>query len=383
MKSRIFNPVGLISFQHSVIVLGSWLLVFFAGCGKDTKSVADNGIMTVDVAPVIEDSILIRKSFPGILSAASKAEVVARVSGTIKSQLFKPGDYVRAGQALFIIESTTYSDAVKAASAQLSNAASAHEYAVRRYRALKKAYESDATAEIDVIQAKSAMDQASAQIRSAQASLQDAKTKLGYCTVRAPFSGYITDATLKPGAYVGGENSPVTLATVYDNSSMEMTFNIPDGAYIQMFTGSDRPAMDYTTMPVSFSQPLAHDYSGSISYQAPDVNTSTGTLELKAKVQNPYNELKDGMYATIALPYRAEPHALLVKDAAVQTDQRGQYVYVVNADNKVVYTPLTVGELYHDSLRVVEKGLKTGDIYITKAVLKVRPGMKVNPRRVR
>ncbi|MGM9863559.1 MAG: efflux RND transporter periplasmic adaptor subunit [Lepagella sp.] len=354
------------------------ILLGCAACSHKDKT-EETEEMTVSVAPVMEDSIMIRKSYPGILAAVSKADVVARVNGTIKSQLFKPGDYVRAGQALFTIESTIYSDAVKSATAQLSNARSAYDYASRRYTALKRAYESDATAEIDVIQAKSTMDQAAAQIRSAAASLQDARTKLGYCTVRAPFAGYITDATLKPGSYVGGEMSPVTLATVYDNTSMEVTFSIPDGAYIEMFTGDSRPAMDYSSIPITFSQSLSHDYSGAISYMAPNVNNTTGTLELKAKVQNPYNELKDGMYATIALPFRNEPHAMLVKDAAVQTDQRGQYVYVVNSNDMVVYTPLSVGELYHDSLRVVEEGLKPGDRYITKALLKVKPGMKVKP----
>lgn len=281
---------------------------------------------------------------------------------------------------LFTIESATYSNAVETASAAVSNARSAYEYAAQRYNSLKRAYESDAAAEIDVIQAKSTMDQAQAQVRSAQASLSDARTKLGYCSVRAPLSGYVTDATLDPGAYVGGEVSPVTLATVYDNSAMEVAFTIPDGAYIDMFTGGDRRAMDYTTIPVTFSQPLAHDYSGSISYLAPEVNAATGALEIKVRVQNPYNELKDGMYATIALPYRAEPHALLVKDASVQTDQRGQYVYTVNAQDEVVYTPLTTGELYHDSLRVVVRGIAPGDRYITKAMLKVKPGMKVKPQ---
>lgn len=134
------------------------ILLGCAACSHKDKT-EETEEMTVSVAPVMEDSIMIRKSYPGILAAVSKADVVARVNGTIKSQLFKPGDYVRAGQALFTIESTIYSDAVKSATAQLSNARSAYDYASRRYTALKRAYESDATAEIDVIQAKSTMDQ--------------------------------------------------------------------------------------------------------------------------------------------------------------------------------------------------------------------------------
>ncbi len=364
------------------IYIGLLAVLLLVGCHKKKTEDDANAPMPVSVLAVGEDSILIRQTYPGVLTAKSQADVVARVNGTILNQLFKPGDYVRSGQPLFTIESTIYRDAVKEAQAQLSDANSAYGYASRQYDAMKRALASDAVAEMEVIKAKSTMEQAQAQIRQAQAALKDAQTKLGYCTVRAPFSGYITDATLKPGAYVGGEMSPVKLATVYDNSTLEVTFSIPDGAYIEMFTsGAGRQHLNFNDMPITFSQPLAHDYSGSVSYLAPSVNTSTGTLELKARVNNPYNELKDGMYATIALPFRSEAHAMLVKDASVQTDQRGPYLYIVNDSNKVVYTPIKTGELYQDSLRVVESGVKPGELYVSKALLKVRPGVKVKPIR--
>lgn len=91
------------------------------------------------------------------------------------------------------------------------------------------------------------------------------------------------------------------------------------------------------------------------------------------------NELKDGMYVKVSLPCGIGPHAVLVKDAALSTDQLGKYLYVVNDSDKVVYTPVTVGELYHDSLRVIEKGIRPGDRYVTQALLTVRNGMKVRP----
>lgn len=352
-----------------------------SACHKKKGAEAGSGEpLPVSVLRVQQDSVMIRQTYPGVLQAASKADVVARVNGTILSQHFKPGDFVRKGQPLFTIESTIYQDAVRESSAQISDAQSAYSYAQRQYAALKKAYESDAVAEMEVIKARSSMEQAQAQIRQAQATLKDAQTRLGYCTVRAPFSGYITDATLKPGSYVGGEAAPVTLASVYDNSQLQVTFSIPDGSYIEMFTsGAGSQHLNFSSMPITFAQPLQHDYSGSISYLAPSVNSSTGTLELKANVANPYNELRDGMYATIALPFRSEPHAVLVRDASVQTDQRGTFLYTVNDRNEVVYTPIKSGPLYHDTLRVVESGVKPGQIYVSKAILKVRPGVKVKP----
>ena len=85
------------------------------------------------------------------------------------------------------------------------------------------------------------------------------------------------------------------------------------------------------------------------------------------------------MYVTISLPYGIDPKAVLVKDAAISTDQLGKYMYVVNDSNKVVYTPIEAGELYQDSLRGINKGIKSGDKYVTKALLTVRNGESVKP----
>lgn len=366
-----------------VILLLSIFAFSIISCNKDNKkNNKDDDEMSVDVLPVQEDSILIRKTYPGVLESKSSADVVARVSGTIETQLFKAGDYVTKGQPLFTIESTTYKDAVKEAYAELNDAKASYEYASSQYQALKRAFNADAVAEMEVIQAKSNLEQVNSKIRQAQAALKDAQTQLGYCVVRAPISGYITDSDFKPGAYVAGQNAPVTLATVYDNSILEVSFSISDGAYIEMFTsGNNNQILNFEEMPIKFSQNLKHDYSGNISYLSPTINTSTGTLEIKARVNNPYNELRNGMYVNIALPFQVEQHAMLVKDASVQTDQKGSYLYVVNDSNKVVYTPVTAGVLYQDTLRVIESGVKPGDLYVSKAMLKMHTGMKVKPVR--
>ncbi|MDE7394325.1 MAG: efflux transporter periplasmic adaptor subunit, partial [Muribaculaceae bacterium] len=93
--------------------------------------------------------------------------------------------------------------------------------------------------------------------------------------------------------------------------------------------------------------------------------------------------LKSGMYVKVHLPVEVSPEAILVKDAAVSTDQRGKYVYTVNDKNQVVYSAINVGDIYNDSLRVVVSGLTAQDKYVTEALLKVKPGMTVNPEVVK
>jgi multidrug efflux pump subunit AcrA (membrane-fusion protein) len=85
------------------------------------------------------------------------------------------------------------------------------------------------------------------------------------------------------------------------------------------------------------------------------------------------------MYLTIGLPYSIAPKAILINDASIGTDQLGKYVYVVNGSNKVVYTPVKVGGIVNDTMRVVTDGLTPDSRYVTKALLKVRDGMSVKP----
>ena len=130
---------------------------------------------------------------------------------------------------------------------------------------------------------------------------------------------------------------------------------------------------------LSFNESLPHKYSGTLSYLSPMVNLSTGTLTLQAKVDNPYGELKSGMYCTVSLPYQKLSKAILIKDAAIGTDQLGKFIYTVNDSGKVTYTPIKVGDLVNDTLRIVTDGLSSNQKYVTQAIQKVRDGMTVNP----
>ncbi len=358
-------------------------LTIVASCKKENKETTAE-TPTIDVAVVTTDSVLLSKTYPGTLSAISSVDIVGRVNGTLLSQNYTDGDHVKKGQVLFQIEPTQYRDAVTQAEASLSTARSQYDYASKNYAAMTKALESDAVSQIEVLQAKNSMETAQASIKNAEAALQTARTNLGYCTVRAPFDGTMTKGVFSGGAYISGAGAPVTLGTIYDNSKLRATFSVEDAKYIKnLIQGIDDKLIDYDNVPVKFGESLPHSYSGKLDYVAPDVNTSTGTIMLRVLIDNPYDELRDGMYATIDLPYEVDPHAMLVKDAAITTSQTKKFLYVVNDSNKVEYLPIEVGELANDSMRIVTSGLKGNERYVTKALLKVRPGMTVNPRIVK
>ena len=314
------------------------------------------------------------------MKAEYYAEVVGLVNGRILSMHYQSGQHITKGQTLFTIDPTLYKDALARAEATLKSNESNLAYAKSHYEAVLKALEDDAVSKMEVLQAESDYEQAKASVNDSKAAVHTAQVNLGYCTVKAPISGYITSNTLSVGNYITGGDSPVKLAEIYDNTHLYAAFEVEDSRYEAMTAGREKiDKILYKDIPLQFNEPLKNTYTADLTYVAPNVDRSTGTIYLEGKVTNVDNELKEGMYVTISLPFGENPKAVLVKDAAIGTDQIGKYMYVVNDSNTVVKKRIEAGELYQDSLRVINKGIESGDKYITKALLTVRDGEKVKP----
>lgn len=355
------------------------------GCQKSKTDEARTGAPVIDVASVVVDTVTLHKDYPGYLQADNEVKLVARVNGYLLAKPYKKGSFVKKGAVLFTIESRNYEDQVRQARSSLENARAAYAYASSNYAAMKKALESDAVSQMEVLQSKSAMEEAQANIASSEAALKTAQTQLGYCTVRAPFDGHVSSSPFDVGAYLAGAGSPVELATIYDDAMVAAVFSIDDKQLAAITANQNNPQLkvDMTKIPIHFENELQHTYTGNLEYTSPAIDRSTGTLQMQAYIDNPDNELRSGMYCTISLPNAIVPNAILVKDASIGTDQLGKYVYVVNDSDKVVYTHIEVSELVADTMRVVTKGLRPGDRYVTKALLKVRDGETVKPREVK
>ncbi|MDE5969584.1 MAG: efflux RND transporter periplasmic adaptor subunit [Muribaculaceae bacterium] len=360
-------------------------VVSTASCSHKKENTYHQTDEAVSVALPVIDSIVVGKTVPGYISADRAIQIVGRVNGTITNKYYSGGDFVKKGQLLFTIESSQYADKVNQAKAQLETAIANNKYATNRYNALKKALESDAVSQIEVVQAESTMNQSLASIESAKAALNTAQTMLGYTRVVSPADGHISNSTLNVGDYISGENQPVNLATLYDDKVVYAIISVDEGQYIKMKddAASPVPSVDYTKIPLSFTDVLPHSYTGNLTYVAPSVDKSTGTVKLNVKIDNTYGELKDGMYVVVNLPDYSDPKAILVKDASIATDQRGKYLYTLNDSNRVQYTAIEPGEIVNDSMRIVKSGLKPGQRYVTKALLKVRDGMTVVPDTVK
>lgn len=359
------------------------LILTLASChdkneGKDSQS--DNAPEKVEVATPVIKNVVLSRPYPATIISDSQVDVVARVDGVITGKYFEDGAYVRKGQKLFTIEATKYTASVEEARASLNNAQSQLSYAANRLEALEQAYASNAVSEMDVIQAKDTKMQALASVNSAKSALSIAQLNLGYCTVTAPISGRITASTLDVGSYVGGEGSPVTLASVYDENTLSASFDIEDSQYsVLAANGIKMGDSLMNKVPLYVDGNQSSVVYANIYYISPDVSQSTGTVRLKGHIKDDSSILRQGMYVKANLPYATVENGILVRDASIGTDQLGKYLYVVNDSDIVQYRHIEVGELYSDTLRLVTKGLKPGERYVTEALLKMRQGLKVTP----
>lgn len=358
------------------------LLVFVLVSCKEKKQTMETQAPSISVAlPEVRD-ITLTKDYPGYLSSELMVNLVARVNGYLQTSHLVPGAQVKKGSLIFVIEPDTYQDNVTQVEAALKTAKAQLDYARSNYERMKEASKSGAVSQIQVLQAQSTVAEMEASVRNAEAELNTARTNLSYCYIRAPFDGKITRASYDVGNYINGAVQPVTLATMYKDDLMYVNFNIEDNQFMKMMiTASQNDST--IKLPEEVIVHLGKDgqqsYPGRLDYFSPNVDLSTGTLNIRANLENRNGKLKSGLYVTITLPYAEKKDAILVRDASIGNDQLGKYLYVVNDSNIVKYRHIEPGQLIGDSLRQIVSGLDSNERYVTTALLKVRDGMTIKP----
>lgn len=349
-----------------------------AACDKGKEPANTTAALPIEVAHPITREVTLTREYPGYLEADATISIVGRASGTLLKQSYTPGSRVIKGDILFIIEPTLYENAVAQAKAALNTAEAELEYAQSNYKRMLQAIESDAVSRIELLQAESRVKSYTAQVSNAKAALNTALTNLGYCYVKAPIDGVVGIENYSVGTYIPGAASPVELCKMYKDNKMYAYFDITDNQWINKQRRNDIVGKEqYITFTLGNDK--YYSWKARMDYLSPDINLNTGTLRVRAELDNSNLFLKPGSYISVVLPYEKIENGILVKDASIGTDQLGKYLYVVDKDNTVHYRTIEVGNLVDDTLRLVTKGLDAGDVYVTKALLKVRNGMPITP----
>ncbi|MEW9583613.1 efflux RND transporter periplasmic adaptor subunit [Paraburkholderia sp. DGU8] len=354
----------------AVLVLAG--LGTFGAIRVDASSPAAPTIVPeVDVATVVQKTITDWQSYSGRLEAVEKVEVRSQVPGTIVSVNFKDGALVKKGDTLFVIDPRPYAAEVDRAEAQLAAAQARTGYTQSDWERAQRLIVDNAIARRDYDEKQNAAREASANLKAAQAALETARINLGYTKIVAPVAGRVSRAEITVGNVVSAGASSAPLTTLVSVSPIYASFDADEQTYLQYLSR----AKDGSKVPVELGLADESGYSRSGTIESVDnrLDTSSGTIRVRARFDNADGALIPGLYARVKVGGSAPHPALLIDDAAVGTDQDKKFVLVVDQGNHVVYRDVSVGGM-QGNLRVVKDGLKAGDRIVVNGIQRVRPG---------
>jgi len=330
---------------------------------------------SVEVATPLAERVADWDDYSGRFEAVDSVEVRPRVSGAIESVHFQDGQVVKQGELLFVIDPRPYAAQLAHAKAQLAGAraqlANADAELKRAQALVTSKLVSEADAEVRI----AAQQQAAADLAAAEATVQTADLNLAFTRVTAPLAGRASYRRLAPGNIVTADTTALT--TIVTENPIRFVFDAPESALLKY----KREAESARASPVEIRLQDETDYrwKGRVDFLDNALDRSSGTIRLRAVVDNPDGFISPGMFGQMRL-YAVKPFdALLVPDQSIVTDQTRQVVYVVDGEGVVGQKVVRPGRLI-DGLRVIREGLAPTDRVIISGVQRARPGRKVSVR---
>lgn len=321
----------------------------------------------------------------GNAAAVNSVKLLARVEGYLEKLHYEDGAFVKKGDLLFTIQQDQYKDQLQQSQAQVLAAQASLLYAkteVGRYTALLK---KDAATQVDVDHWNFERASAEAQLLGAQASVALTQLNLGYTEVRAPFDGVVGKHLVDPGNVVAGAGQQTELAEIVQLDPIYVVANLSEQDVLKIRANLSQHRLimtDLVKVPVdvALSDQTGFPLQGRIEYVAPAIDPATGTLLVRGILANSDRALLPGFFVKMRLPMeRVEQNALLVPERALQEDQGGRYLLVLNKDNVVEQRYVKLGELV-GPLQVITSGLKPDDRVVVGDLWRATPGTKVTPQ---
>ena len=368
--------------------LGAMMLsVLLVGCDNSVAQNAAPQAPAVSAADVVVKSISQWDSFNGRIEAVESVQLRPRVSGYIDKVNYTEGQEVKKGEVLFTIDDRTYRAALEQAQATLARAKTQASLAQSEANRTDKLINTNLVSREEWEQRRSAASQAQADIRAAQAAVDTAQLNLDFTKVTAPIDGRASRALITSGNLVTAGDSASVLTTLVSQKTVYVYFDVDESTYLhyQNLARSGQGASNnHLALPVEIGLTGEEGYphQGKVDFLDNQLTPSTGTIRMRALLDNAQREFTPGLFARVRLPGSAEFQATLIDDKAVLTDQDRKYVYIVDKEGKAQRRDITPGRLA-EGLRIVQQGLKPGDKVIVDGLQKVfMPGMPVNAKTV-
>jgi membrane fusion protein, multidrug efflux system len=369
----------MFSSSHSVakgIAAGVLIIICAARCGPAMAQATPPPAVTV--SPVASREITETGGFVGRIVAIDKVDIVARVAGFIEQRNFTEGQQVKTGDLLFRIEQDTYKAAVDQQNANLAKAKATEVNANLQLQRSQVLVKSQNVPQATVDQLEAAELSAKADVLQAQALLEQANINLGYTEIRSPIDGRIGLAKFTVGNLVGPTSG--ALATIVSQDPIYVTFPASEAdviAYKQRIAAST-DKNPHVTIHVKLPDGTIYPHPGLTNFLDVQVAPDTDTVVVRAQLPNPDGVLVPGGVVGVTVERGGVHASLVIPQSAVQLDQGGRYVLLVDDAKKVELRRITTGSEQGRDV-IVTNGLKEGELVIVEGIQKVHPGQVVTP----
>jgi membrane fusion protein (multidrug efflux system) len=337
----------------------------------------------VGVVTVAPGEVGLVTELPGRLEASRVAQVRARAAGILQERLFREGSDVKAGQALFRIDSAPYAAVLESARASLAKVEANLGQAAALAERYKPLVEANAVSKQEYAAAVAAQKQAEADVAAAKASIQTAKINLDYANVTAPISGRIGRTLVTEGALVGqGEATQLAVVQQVDPMYVNFTQSASEAMKLRraMEAGQFKRASgaDAASVRIVLDDGSEYPRAGRLLFSDLTVDSSTGQVTLRAEVPNPGGVLLPGLFVRVRLEQAQASNAITLPQQAVTRTATADTVMVVAADGKVSPRPVKVSAGKGNQWVVLD-GLKAGEQVVVDGFQKMRPNAPVKP----
>jgi RND family efflux transporter MFP subunit len=337
--------------------------------------------------PIVRD-IVEWDEYTGRLEPVEMVEVRARVAGYLQEVHFKDGQLVDAGDLLFTIDPRPFERALDTAKAELGQARTRVESALKDVERGRPLVDSKILSEREFEDRVNRLRDAEAAAKIAEARLKTAELELSFTSISAPIGGRISRSNVTAGNFVapGGSVGATVLTTIVRQDPIHVYFDVSENQTLRYKrlaqAGQDSGgAAAGAAVQVALPDEQGFPHHGRLDFSDNRLDPGTGTLRMRAVLANKSGLFSPGMFVRVRLAGSGRHSALLLPDEAIGTDQTSKFVYVVAEDGgTVVRRPVVLGPLV-DGLRVVRQGLLADEWVVIKAVQRARPGLKVTPRR--
>ncbi len=347
------------------------------GCKKEAIV---TGPPDVDVVQAVKQDVQVSKEWVGSTDGSVNAVIRAQVQGYLIKQLYTEGQFVKRGQALFLIDPRTFQAAVDQAKADVAQKKARWDTTVANLNRIRPLAEQNAVSRKDLDDAVGQEQSAHSAYDAATAALDKANLDLGFTRITSPIDGIAGIAKAQIGNLVGpGQTEELTSVSTVD--PIKVWVPISEQEFLGLESRKRTPGESKRKIDLILSDGSLYPHKGEFAFADRQVDPTTGTLKIAILFPNPGNILRPGQYAKVRTVLDTIPGAVVVPQRALNEMQGNFLAAVVAADNKASIRTVKPGARI-GSLVVVAEGVQAGERVVVEGLQKVKDGMTVNPKLV-